>query len=53
MRSSKPLLSNSSVNSLAICAASTVDHGLVSFYTLDFLSGNMANLLMPSCASCS
>jgi hypothetical protein len=51
---SREPLSHSSANLLAICAAAAVAHGLVSgLDTLDFLSGNMANLLMPSCASCS
>jgi hypothetical protein len=53
MRSRESLISHSSVNSLAICAAATFAHGLVSLDTLEFLSGNMANLLMASCASCS
>jgi hypothetical protein len=37
---------------MAICAAATVAYGVVSLDTLEFLSGNMANLRMPSCASC-
>jgi hypothetical protein len=45
MRSREPL-SHSSANSLAICAAATVAHGLVSLDTLEFLSGNIANLRM-------
>jgi hypothetical protein len=42
MRSREPL-SHSSANSLAICAAATVAHGLFSLDTIEFLSGNMAN----------